>query len=436
MTARGARPNDRLNLAIIGCGGQGAENLGKVAGENIVALCDVDEKRAADAFKRYPKAKRFRDYRKMLDAMHGQIDAVVVSIPDHMHAPVSLAAMELGKHVYCEKPLTWSIDEARRMARVAQREEAGDADGHPGDGRATARRAGIEVIRSGVLGEVTEIARLDRSPRGMVAPGGRSSRATRPPVPSGPGLEPLAGRGAGSGRITRPIAPSSGGDGRTSAPAPWETWASTTPPCRSPRWTSGPPAVGGAGRDLGAQARDLSGLVAVQARICSQRRPRPDHAVLVRWGTEAVSGAGWRPQARRQRRDRRGHERNALVGGVDRWRLGPVARGSVSRLQTAPTVRSRRAPDQSHHQEWLAACRGGAAGLLPVRRLRLPVDRDHARGQPRACEPAGRSSGMPKPWRPGAAPRRPASSDVNIAPDGENPSHASRNQPDKIFLQV
>ena len=137
--ARGARPIDKLNLAIVGCGGQGAENLDKVAGENIVALCDVDDKRAADAFQRYPKAKRFRDYRKMLDALHQQIDAVVVSIPDHMHAPVSLAAMELGKHVYCEKPLTWSIDEARRMASLAREKKlatqmgtqgmAGDAPG-------------------------------------------------------------------------------------------------------------------------------------------------------------------------------------------------------------------------------------------------------------------------------------------------------------------
>src|SRR3954467_3694259 len=82
-------PNDRLNLAIVGCGGQGAANLDKVAGENIVALCDVDDKRAADAFNRFPKAKRFHDYRKLLDALHGQVDAVVVSVPDHMHAPIS-----------------------------------------------------------------------------------------------------------------------------------------------------------------------------------------------------------------------------------------------------------------------------------------------------------------------------------------------------------
>src|SRR5439155_9792937 len=110
----------KLNLAIVGCGGQGFDNLRHVSGENIVALCDVDQPRAAEAFKKHPKARRFRDYRKMFDALHRQLDAVVVSTPDHMHAPISLLAMELGKHVYCEKPLTWSIEEARRMAKLAK----------------------------------------------------------------------------------------------------------------------------------------------------------------------------------------------------------------------------------------------------------------------------------------------------------------------------
>ena len=107
-------PPDKLNLAVVGCGGRGFDNLQAVAGENIVALCDVDERRAAEAFAKYPRARRFRDYRKMLDAVHARIDAVVVSTPDHMHAPVSLAAIELGKHVYCEKPLTYGSSPGQR----------------------------------------------------------------------------------------------------------------------------------------------------------------------------------------------------------------------------------------------------------------------------------------------------------------------------------
>ena len=169
-TAASHGSNDRLNLAIVGCGGQGAENLDKVAGENIVALCDVDEKRAADAFQRFPKAKRFRDYRKMLDALHQQIDAVVVSIPDHMHAPVSLAAMELGKHVYCEKPLTWSIDEARRMASLAREKKLATQMGTQGmaEDASQDRHRGHPVRRAR---RRHGIARLDGSSDRMVAPG-------------------------------------------------------------------------------------------------------------------------------------------------------------------------------------------------------------------------------------------------------------------------
>jgi predicted dehydrogenase len=147
---------DKLNLAVVGCGGRGLDNLEGVTGENIVALSDVDERQAAEAFKRYPKAKRFRDYRKLFHTMHGQIDAVVVSTPDHMHAPISLAAMELGKHVYCEKPLTWSIEEARKMARIAREKRLATQMGT--QGMALDRsRAGVEIIRSGVLGEIRRL---------------------------------------------------------------------------------------------------------------------------------------------------------------------------------------------------------------------------------------------------------------------------------------
>src|SRR6516225_5930656 len=151
------RPDrDKLTLAIVGCGGQGAENLHQVSGENIVALCDVDDQRASEAFKKYPKVRRFRDYRKMLETMDRQIDAVVVSIPDHMHAPVSLMAMEMGKHVYCEKQLTWGIDEARRMAKLAKEKGLATQMGTQGMARDRSRK-GIEVIRSGVLGKVTDL---------------------------------------------------------------------------------------------------------------------------------------------------------------------------------------------------------------------------------------------------------------------------------------
>ncbi len=174
--------NEKLNVALVGCGGRGGENMKGVADENIVALCDVDERQAGPAFERFPKAQRFVDFRKMLDRMHGQIDAVVVSTPDHMHAPISLAAMELGKHVYCEKPLTWSIGEARQMADIAKKQQVATQMGTQGMAEDGAR-AGIEVIRSGVLGDVTQLhVWTDRAkgwwPQGVDRPTGT------PPVPS------------------------------------------------------------------------------------------------------------------------------------------------------------------------------------------------------------------------------------------------------------
>src|SRR5260221_1525038 len=98
-------PNRKLNIAGIGIGGQGASDLEQVSSENIVALCDVDENHAAHTFKKYPDAKRYKDFREILDK-EKSIEAVVVGTPDHAHAIVSGTAMKMGKHVDCEKPLT------------------------------------------------------------------------------------------------------------------------------------------------------------------------------------------------------------------------------------------------------------------------------------------------------------------------------------------
>lgn len=111
-------PNNKLNIAGIGIGGQGGNDIDEVSAENIVALCDVDEDHAAHMFKKYPNAKRYKDYREMLDREKG-IDAVVVGTPDHQHAIVSITAIKHGKHVYCEKPLTRTVFEARAVAQAA-----------------------------------------------------------------------------------------------------------------------------------------------------------------------------------------------------------------------------------------------------------------------------------------------------------------------------
>ena len=113
-------PSGKLNVAGIGIGGMGGSNLRQLESENIVALCDVDHEYAAKIFKRYPKAKVYTDYRKMLDKQK-DIDAVVIATPDHTHAVISAEAMRRRKHVYCQKPLTHDVYESRMLAKMARK---------------------------------------------------------------------------------------------------------------------------------------------------------------------------------------------------------------------------------------------------------------------------------------------------------------------------
>jgi len=156
LPAADRSPNEKLSIAIIGCGGRGAANLQGVSSENIVALCDVDEQRAADACKRYPQAKKYHDFRTMLVEMDKQIDAVVVSTTDHTHAPASIAAMRMGKHCYCEKPLTHTVSEARQMAEVAARHKVATQIGTQIHAGANYRRV-VELVRAGAIGPVEEV---------------------------------------------------------------------------------------------------------------------------------------------------------------------------------------------------------------------------------------------------------------------------------------
>ncbi len=146
-------PSDKLNLAFIGCGGRGANHVDDLSGENIVAFCDVDEVRAAATFEKYPDVPRFKDYRVMLDTMGDQIDAVVISTPDHTHTLPALAAMQLGKHVYVEKPLTHNIGEARQLLEASRNYNVVTQMGNQGASMdCNARFA--EMVQGGTIGEV------------------------------------------------------------------------------------------------------------------------------------------------------------------------------------------------------------------------------------------------------------------------------------------
>jgi len=159
-------PSETLNIACIGVGGKGRSDVKGVASENIVALCDVHEGHASGTFKRYPDAKKYNDFRKMLDEMK-EIDAVTVSTPDHTHAVAAMMAIKMGKHVYCQKPLTRTVREARALAEAAREHEVATQMGNQGHASEETRRI-CEFIWSGAIGEVREVhVWTDRPSRGL-----------------------------------------------------------------------------------------------------------------------------------------------------------------------------------------------------------------------------------------------------------------------------
>ena len=157
-SARTYAANDKLNIALIGVGGRGRWFVGTIPrlGQNVVAMCDVNDRKAALSFKELPKAKKFSDFRKMLDEMDKNIDAVVIATPDHTHAVASAAAMKMGKHVYCEKPLTHNLHEARLLRQLAKKHKVATQMGNQGTASQGFRRA-VELVQADVLGEVRDV---------------------------------------------------------------------------------------------------------------------------------------------------------------------------------------------------------------------------------------------------------------------------------------
>jgi hypothetical protein len=165
--------NEKLNIACIGTGGKGTSDTDLCAGENIVALCDVDETKAAPQLRKYPRAKFYRDWRDLLDKEQA-IDAVVVSTPDHLHAAIASAAIRLGKHVYCQKPLTQTVYEARYLRDLAAKYRVATQMGNQGSAANGLRRA-VEVVQSGVIGPVREVHVWSNRPiwpQGLLRPEG------------------------------------------------------------------------------------------------------------------------------------------------------------------------------------------------------------------------------------------------------------------------
>jgi predicted dehydrogenase len=149
-------PNEKLNIAAIGAGGKGNSDIAGCSSENIVAFADPDDKRAEKSFQAYPKVPKYKDFRRMLDKEGSQIDAVLVSCPDHVHATAAMWAMSRGKHVYCQKPLTRTVWEAQQLTQAAERYGVATQMGNQGYSQTGAREC-AEIIWNGDIGKVTEV---------------------------------------------------------------------------------------------------------------------------------------------------------------------------------------------------------------------------------------------------------------------------------------
>ena len=208
LRARGAdSPNEKIRMASVGIGGKGSSDSNDAgrSGE-MVAICDTDTGRLDGAAKRFEGAKKFTDFRVMLEEMGDKIDAVTVSTPDHTHAPAALMAMRMGKHCFCQKPLTHTIYEARLMGEVAREKGVATQMGNQGTAGSGLRKAAA-MLRAGVLGKVSEVHVWTNRP---VWPQGGDRPAPQPvpetlkwdlwlgPAPErpyGPGYHPFAWRG-------------------------------------------------------------------------------------------------------------------------------------------------------------------------------------------------------------------------------------------------
>ena len=358
-SARTYAANEKVNIASIGAGGRAAGDIKGVASQNIVALCDVDDVRAAGMFNQFSNARRFRDYRVMLEELDSQIDAVIVGTPDHHHFHASMAAIRRGKHVYCEKPLTHSVWEARELTLAARK--AGVATQMGNQAQATEQTRVIqEFILDDAIGQVYEVhIWTDRPAKGLFGeywPQGISRPNDTPQIPDSLAwdlwLGPAPERPYHSAYV----------------PKRWRGW-----------WDFGTGALGDIAChyfDPVFRALKLGAPETVEAsstRVNEETFPVgsmityqfPARAEMIPVKLVWYDG-GLRPPrpAALKTGDVMGANGIMLVGEDDavlmsdwnQWRIFPQERAQD--YGTPPKVLPRSA---GHHEEWIAACKGGAA---------------------------------------------------------------------------
>jgi predicted dehydrogenase len=356
-------PNGKVHLAMIGCGGRGAANMQEMLGETIVALCDVDDSNLLRAADKAPRAKRFRDFRKMFDTLRdGEFDAVVVSTTEHTHAFATLPALKRKKHVYCEKPLTHNVREARLITEAARKAGVATQMGTQIHATGNYRRV-VELVQAGAVGPVREVhvwvAR---------AWGRQSAEAAR----RHHDIVSVRERPKGSAPVPRGL--------------DWDLWLGPAPArpfdpvyVPGPKWYRWWDFGNGTMSDLGSHWIDLPfwalGLDAPHAVEASGPPPHPELAPASMTATYHYGARGKRPALRLTWYQ--GAPKPALWkdGKIPRWQSGVLFVGDRGMLLAdyfrhvllpekefadfRPPAKS--IPDSiGHHAEWLHACRTGA----------------------------------------------------------------------------
>jgi predicted dehydrogenase len=351
-SAQSRSPNEKLNIGVIGVHSRGAANMESVASENIVALCDVDENYLAEAAQKYPQAKTYIDWRKLLDQQ--DVDAVIVSTAEHIHAPASLAAMKRGKHVYCEKPLAHTVEEARMMRDVSKQMKVATQMGTQIHATDNYRRV-VELIQSGAIGPVHEAHSWVE--QGIEGPRSRPSEAV--PVPEKFHWDLWLGPAP-----VRPYHPCYFEKRSMS----WQNW-----------WDFGNGALGDMGShiiDLPFWALELQTPTTVEAEGPLPVRPEtyPD-SLKVRWTHPA---RGNRPALTLTWYDGKQWPKSPEGVDLSKWHLGTMFVGEKGTLvadyghyvllpeakfQDFQTPQPWIAPSLGHHEEWIHACKTGEPTL-------------------------------------------------------------------------
>lgn len=357
LAAASRSANEKLDVAVIGAGGRGSANLRAVSGENVVALCDVDLARAADGIKNNPQAKLYRDFRKLIDEQHDRLDAVVVSTPDHCHAPASAAALRAGLHVYCEKPLTHSVHEARVLRQLAAENDCVTQMGTQGHSLDGARQS-VEVLRDGAIGDVREVhAWTDRPGRWW--PQAVDRPTDEPGVPDTLAWDLWLGPAP-----QRPYHPAY-------APFNWRGW-----------WDFGTGALGDMGchvLDMVFWALKLENPSTISAEASHQHAETGPAQSIITWqfprrGSLAPTTLRWYDGATKPSPELAGGaelpDNGLLLIGGEGMMLCLDPYGAETKLlpderfadYQPPTPSIPRSP--GHHEEWIRACKGESAATL------------------------------------------------------------------------